>query len=55
MTNLEMTAARDISDRRIAALQANGEDVRRTASWVDAVAERQQIERSIAFTNWARR
>ncbi len=52
MTNNEITRARDISARRIAALQANGEDTRRTAAWRDAVAERAQIERSIAFSRY---
>jgi hypothetical protein len=52
MTNTEIASARDISARRIAALQANGEDVRRTVAWRDAVYERGQIERSIAFSRF---
>jgi hypothetical protein len=54
MTLAEINRARDISDRRIAALRANGEDTRRTAAWADAVAERSQVERAIAFTAWKR-
>jgi hypothetical protein len=35
--------AREISDRRIAALKANGEDVRNTVAWRDAMHERTAI------------
>jgi len=44
MTNTELQTAREISDRRFAALCANGDDVRRTVAWQDALAERRQIE-----------
>jgi hypothetical protein len=39
----ESLAARQISDRRIAALKANGEDVRNTVAWRDAMHERRAI------------
>ena len=39
----EALAAREISDRRIAALKANGEDVRNTVAWRDAMSERRMI------------
>lgn len=35
--------AREISDRRIAVLIANGEDVRNTPAWRDAMSERRMI------------
>jgi hypothetical protein len=41
---LEATRARDISDRRIAALRANREDVRNSSAWRDAMYERRQID-----------
>lgn len=40
----ELARAREISDRRIAALIANGEDVRNTPAWRDAVHERRMID-----------
>ena len=52
MTKQQIDAARDISDRRLAALRKNGEDVRGTPAWRDALDERSQIERSIAFATW---
>lgn len=39
----EALKAREISDRRIAALKANGEDVRNTPAWRDAMHERRVI------------
>ena len=39
----EALAAREISDHRIAALKANGEDVRNTVAWRDAMSERRMI------------
>jgi hypothetical protein len=54
MPMLDIHTARDISDRRLAALRANGEDTRATAAWRDACHERSQIERAHAFTTWAR-
>jgi hypothetical protein len=39
----EALAAREISDRRIAALIANKEDVRNTPAWRDAMHERRAI------------
>lgn len=39
----EVLAAREISDRRIAALITNGDDVRNTSAWRDAQHERQVI------------
>ena len=55
MTDSEITKARDISDRRLAALVANREDARNTAAWRDANDERAQLERQIAFSRWASR
>lgn len=52
MTQADIKSARDTSDRRIAALRANGEEPRRTVAWVDAVDERAQIERAAAFEAW---
>lgn len=55
MTDLEIATARDISDRRQAVLRANGEDTRNTAAWREALAERGQIERAVAFTRFVSR
>lgn len=52
MANTDISKARDISDRRMAALRANGEDVRNTIAWRDALDERGQIERAHAFRTW---
>lgn len=41
--NVELARAREISERRIAALIANGEDVRNSPAWRDAIHERQMI------------
>lgn len=41
---LETAKAREISDRRIAALIANKEDVRNTPAWRDAMSERRMID-----------
>ena len=45
MTNTETAIARsiDISDRRIAALLANGEDVRNSPAWRDALDEARMV------------
>jgi hypothetical protein len=41
--SLATAKVREISDRRIAALIANGEDVRNTPAWRDAMSERRMI------------
>ncbi len=41
--SLATAKAREISDRRIAALVANGEDVRNSPAWRDAMSERRMI------------
>lgn len=43
MTKTEYARACDISDRRLAALRANGEDTRNTVAWRDACSERSMI------------
>jgi hypothetical protein len=40
----EIARAREISARRIAALIANGEDVRNSPAWRDALAERRMLD-----------
>jgi hypothetical protein len=40
---IDVSLAREISDRRIAALIANGDDVRNTPAWRDAMSERRMI------------
>jgi hypothetical protein len=42
--SLETAKARDISERRIAALIANGEDARNTPAWRDAMYEKRMID-----------
>lgn len=51
-TATENRRALEISNRRLDALKANGEDVRNTAAWRDAVHEYNQINRAIAFSNF---
>lgn len=46
---LATAKAREISERRIAALIANGEDVRNTPAWRDAMSESRMISRMINF------
>lgn len=55
MTNTEAARAIEISDRRLNYLQSRGEDARNTAAWRDAVAERGQVNRAIAFSRWCAR
>jgi hypothetical protein len=52
--SLATTKAREISERRIAALIANGEDVRNTPAWRDAMSERRMIGRMTNFQRPAR-
>ncbi len=55
MNETAIATARNISDRRLAALRTNGDDARRTVAWREAIAERGQIERSAAFAGFKAR
>lgn len=50
MTATEVDRVRGVSDRRLAALRANGDDKRRTVAWREALAERSELERLISLS-----